>query len=305
MARSDGDSWDLASSVGATATAVAAQRAAATKQPNPLISDPFAEPLVSAVGVEFFTKFARGELADVGIDDLAMDLDRLAEHLAVRTKYFDEFFRDAMDAGIRQVVILASGLDSRAYRLPWKSGTTVFELDQPRVIEFKSQTLAGMGVKPACDRRPVAIDLRDDWPTALMGAGFEPTQPTAWLAEGLLGYLPPEAQDRLLDEITRLSARGSRLGTESMRNLTAADREQMRERSRQAADQWRAYGYDLDLTELVYFGERNETADYLNRRGWQTVASSNAELFVAYGLRPLGEDESPFGDVAYISAAMN
>lgn len=304
MTRTDGDTWDLASSVGATATAVAAQRAVATKHPNPLIDDPFAEALVTAVGVEFFTKFARGELADIDIDEPAMDLDRMAEHLAVRTKYFDEFFRDAIDTGIRQVVILASGLDSRAYRLPWPDGTTVFEIDQPRVIEFKTRTLAEMGVKPTCDRRPVATDLRNDWPTALMAAGFDPTQPTAWLTEGLLGYLPPEAQDRLLDDVTRLSANGSRLGTESVGNLTEADRERIRERSQKAADQWRAYGYDLDMTDLVYFGERNETATYLNRRGWETVGSSNEELFVKYGLQALRGDEMPFGDVAYISAIL-
>lgn len=301
MARTDGDSWDLASSVGATATAVAAQRAVASKRPDPLINDPFAESLVAAVGVEFFTKFARGELADTDIEDPALDLDRMSENLAVRTKYFDDFFADAMAAGIRQVVILASGLDARAYRLPWPDGTTVFEVDQPQVIEFKTRTLAELGVRPSSDRRPVAIDLRDDWPTALQGAGFRPDRPTAWLTEGLLGYLPPEAQDRLLDNITRLSARGSRLGTETVDNLTEAQRE----RTVKLAEQWRQYGYDLEMTDLLYFGERNETAAYLTHRGWQTIGSSNADLFVEYGLQPLGDGEMPFGDVAYIRAALN
>lgn len=301
MARTDGDSWDLASSVGATATAVAAQRAVASKRPDPLINDPFAEPLVAAVGVEFFTKFARGELADTGIEDRALDLDRMSDNLAVRTKYFDDFFADAMAAGIRQVVILASGLDSRAYRLSWPDGTTVFEVDQPQVIEFKTRTLAELGVRPSSDRRPVAIDLRDDWPAALRGAGFRPERPTAWLTEGLLGYLPPDAQDRLLDDITRLSAPGSRLGTESVDNITEAQRE----RTAELAEQWRQYGYDLEMTDLLYFGERNETAAYLTHRGWQTIGSSNADLFVEYGLQPLGDGEMPFGDVGYIRAALN
>ncbi|OBI46481.1 SAM-dependent methyltransferase [Mycobacterium kyorinense] len=301
MARTDGDSWDLASSVGATATAVAAQRAVASKRPDPLINDPFAESLVTAVGVEFFTKFARGELAGTDIEDPALDFDRMSENLAVRTKYFDDFFADATATGIRQVVILASGLDARAYRLPWPDGTTVFEVDQPQVIEFKTRTLAELGVRPSSDRRPVAIDLRDDWPTALQGAGFRPDRPTAWLTEGLLGYLPPEAQDRLLDNITRLSARGSRLGTETVDNITEAQRE----RTAELAERWRQYGYDLEMTDLLYFGERKETAAYLSHRGWQTIGSSNADLFVEYGLRPLGDGEMPFGDVGYIRAALN
>ncbi|OHV04860.1 class I SAM-dependent methyltransferase [Mycobacterium talmoniae] len=307
MARTDGDTWDLASSVGATATAVAAQRAVASSQPRPLIDDPFAEPLVTAVGVEFFTKFARGELAGTG-EDPTLDLVRLSENLAVRTKYFDDFFADATDAGIRQVVILASGLDARAYRLAWPAGTTVFEVDQPAVIEFKTRTLANLGAHPTAERRPVAIDLRDDWPSALQTHGFDPSRPTAWLTEGLLGYLPPDAQDRLLDNITRLSAPGSRLGTESVANLTEADRVRIQQRSQQTAELWRAWGYDgadMDMTELLYFGDRNDTADYLNRRGWRTVAASNAELFGRYGLTPFGDDEMPFTDASYVTAALD
>ena len=128
--------------------------------------------------------------------------------MGVRTKYFDEYFVEATDNGVRQVVILASGLDSRAYRLPWPDGTVVYEIDQPQVIEFKTTTLAGIGAQPTATRRTVAIDLRADWPTALQAAGLDTTAPTAWLAEGLLIYLPPDAQDRLFDNITALSAPG-------------------------------------------------------------------------------------------------
>ncbi len=111
-------------------------------------------------------------------------------------------------AGVRQAVILAAGLDARAYRLPWPDGTTVYELDQPEVIEFKSKTLADLGAQPAADRRAVAIDLRNDWPKALLDNGFDPAQPTAWIAEGLLIYLPPDAQDLLFDRINELSPPG-------------------------------------------------------------------------------------------------
>ena len=139
----------------------------------------------------------------------------MPDAMAVRTRFFDRFFRDATQAGIRQAVILASGLDARAYRLAWPADMTVFEIDQPEVIEFKAVTLAGLGAAPKTDLRTVAIDLRQDWPTALREAGLDTSRPTAWIAEGLFGYLPPEAQDGLLDNITALSARGQPLACEA------------------------------------------------------------------------------------------
>src|ERR1700682_6706806 len=201
MARTDNDTWDLASSVGATATMVAASRALASQGPEPLLNDQFAEPLVKAVGVDFFTRLVDGEI-NPGEDDPNFSKQRMAESMAVRTRFFDDFFTDATHAGVRQAVILASGLDSRAYRLPWPQGTTVYEIDQPKVIEFKSTTMAEIGATPTAERRAVSIDLREDWPAALRRSGFDETQPTAWSAEGLLVYLPPEAQDRLFDNIT-------------------------------------------------------------------------------------------------------
>lgn len=191
MTRTDNDTWDLASSVGATATMVATGRAMATKADRPLINDPFAEPLVRAVGIDLFTRLASGELTPADLEDGA-GANRMADNMAVRTKFFDEFFLDATNAGITQAVILAAGLDSRAYRLPWPAGTTVYEIDQPQVIEFKSRTLAELGVKPTAFRRAVAIDLRDDWPTALRAAGFDPDKPTAWSAEGCWATCRPK-----------------------------------------------------------------------------------------------------------------
>ncbi|EUA06747.1 methyltransferase, TIGR00027 family protein [Mycobacterium xenopi 4042] len=157
-------------------------------------------------GVDFFTRMAGGELQPRDLDDeTAKGLRRFADAMAIRTEYFDNFFLDATAAGIRQAVILASGLDSRAYRLAWPAGTVVFEVDQPQVVDFKTATLAELGAQPTADRRTVAIDLRNDWPGALQEAGFDPACPTAWIAEGLLGYLTADAQDRLLDQVTTLS----------------------------------------------------------------------------------------------------
>ncbi len=277
MSRTDSDSWDLASSVGATATMVAASRALASKVPNPLIVDPFAAPLVRAVGVEFFTRLVDGEIPVS--DDKAATAELMLSVIAVRTKFFDEFFLSATESGIRQAVILASGLDSRPYRLPWPDGTVVYEIDQPQVIEFKTATMTGIGATPTAQRRTVAIDLREDWPAALRRSGFDETQPTAWSAEGLLAYLPPEAQDRLFDNITALSAPGSQLATEFHLDAGAG----IGQRAETMRPEWQQHGFDVDLSQLFYAGERNPVVEYLTGHGWQVNARSRAEVFACYG----------------------
>ncbi|WP_370500690.1 SAM-dependent methyltransferase [Mycolicibacterium sp. jd] len=281
MARTDGDTWDLASSVGATATMVAAARAVASREADPLIDDPYAAPLVRAVGIDFFTKVVDGEI-DFSSGDESGTAALMTDVMAVRTRFFDDFFTDAMAAGIRQAVILASGLDSRAYRLDWPADTTVFEIDQPAVIEFKTATLTALGAAPSTRLHTVAADLRDDWAAALCGAGFDPTAPTAWIAEGLLVYLPPDAQDRLFDEITRLSAPGSRLATEYHPDAGAS----IGQRSRALRAQWESQGFDADIPDvasLFHTGERTPAADYLGTLGWQVSGRSRPEVFAHYG----------------------
>lgn len=305
MTRTDDDSWDLASSVGSTATAAAAGRALASRQADPLISDPFAEPLVRAVGVDFYTRVARGELdpahVDAGHDDLTFGLGRMCDMMAARTRYFDSFASDAVDAGIRQLVILASGLDARAYRQQWPAGTTLYEIDQPEVIEFKTETLAQLGASPTVEHRPVAVDLREDWPAALQGAGFNPDWPSAWIAEGLLPFLPPDDQDRLLDNITVLSAPMSRVAAENI----PANLAQVSVRLTAATKHWRAHGLDKEWADLWYTGERNDVAEYLARCGWRTLTSSGSELLAANGLfgEPHGQDRAAIlNSLAYVHA---
>jgi methyltransferase (TIGR00027 family) len=291
VSRTDADSWDLASSVGATATMVAAARALASREDEPLIDDPFAAELVRAVGVDFFTRLVDGEIP---LSALEGDGPRLmANVIAVRTKFFDDFFIDAGESGIRQAVILASGLDSRPYRLPWPQGSIVYEIDQPQVIEFKTTTMTAIGATPAAERRAVSIDLRDDWPSALRRSGFDTTQPTAWSAEGLLVYLPPEAQDRLFDDITALSAPGSQLATEYHPDAGAA----VAERTKTMGAQLQQHGFDVDLSQLFYAGERNPVVDYLAGRGWLVSTRTRPEVFAGYGREfPVTEDVAPLSN---------
>lgn len=298
MARTDGDTWDLASSVGATATGVAASRALASKQPDPLINDPFADALVKAVGLEHCNRIADGEL-EYG-DDPLFNCRQMCEQIAVRTRFFDDFFIGPTSAGIRQAVILASGLDTRAYRLPWSRDAVVFEIDQPQVIEFKSGVLASLGANPAADRRTVAIDLRDNWPAALRDSGFDPTTPAAWIAEGLLIYLPPDAQDRLFDNITALSAPGSRLATEHMDIQGSPDEwtEKLSERSRRM-------GSNIDLAELFYTGDRNSAGGYLTSKGWDVTIRSTRKAYALNGFKfPEDELTALAGDSGYLSAIL-
>lgn len=280
MTRSDTDTWDLASSVGATATMVAAARALATEDTDPIINDPYAAPLVRAVGIDFFTRVVDGDInpGDAGANDRG-ELQTETDSLAVRTKFFDDFFTDAAAAGIGQAVILAAGLDSRAYRLDWPAGSIVYEVDQPQVIEFKTETMAGLGAEPTAERRTVSIDLREDWPTALREHGFDDTKPSAWSAEGLLMYLPPEAQDRLFDHITALSAPGSRIATEYHPDNGLS----MAERGKAMSDRWANIGCDVDLSGLFYEGDRNNVADYLTESGWDVFARNRRDLFGEYG----------------------
>lgn len=306
MARTEDDSWDLASSVGATATMVAAARAMATKDDRRLIDDPFAEPLVRAVGIPFFVDLVDGRLDASAFGDAnPQRMQAMIAGMAMRTLFFDQYLLRETGRGAHQAVILASGLDSRAFRLAWPPGTVVYEIDQPAVIDFKTRTLADLGAAPSAERRTVGVDLRQDWPAALQAAGFDPCAPTAWLAEGLLIYLPPEAQDRLLDTVTGLSAPGSAIATESVPGLADFDAGRAREMSANLRQQ----GLELDMAGLIYPGPRNNVVDYLTAGGWQVSAVPGGELLARHGLEAPdrgGATEAgydPLGEIVYVSAS--
>jgi methyltransferase (TIGR00027 family) len=281
--RTHDDTWDIATSVGSTAVMVAAARAGETERETPLIRDPYAKILVAGAGTgiwEFMLddSFVQ-KIADSGEAgaEAAVIFEHMGNYQAVRTHFFDAFFAAASAAGLRQVVILASGLDSRAYRLDWPAGTTVFEIDQPKVLEYKAATLAEHGVQPSTSRREVPIDLREDWAAALVAAGFDASVPTAWLAEGLLMYLPADAQDRLFAQVTELSAPGSRVAAETVGVQAQDRRELMRERFQQIAAQFGMQDA-IDVGDLMYHDEdRADVTEWLNGHGWSASAVASRD----------------------------
>jgi methyltransferase (TIGR00027 family) len=288
--RTAGDSWDITESVGATALSVAAARAVETATADPLIRDEFAYLLVSSAG-QPWERLASPGLEWIGDDEHGRRSHRLVcDYQAVRTHFFDTYFSDAVAGGIRQVVILAAGLDSRAYRLDWPSGTTVYEIDQPQVVAYKTATLELAGAAPKASRRPVPVDLRDDWPSALSAAGFDRTQPTAWLAEGLLPYLPAEAQDRLFEVLTDLSVPGSQVAVEAF-SLGSGDPERRRAARRVRFERIRErLGLDINVETLTYQErDRADAAEWLTAHGWRVDAVSNADEMARLG-RPIPAD---------------
>jgi methyltransferase (TIGR00027 family) len=309
MPRTEHDSWNITESVGATALGVAAARAAETDTERPLFRDPFARVFLDAAGPGIWSIFDSsalpGDLADVD-PDLPARMRALGDLFACRTAFIDEFFRAAADAALRQVVILAAGLDARAWRLPWPAGTRVYELDLPKVLEFKSSTLRAHGAKPTSERIEVPIDLREDWPAALRQAGFDAGKPTAWSAEGLLRYLPARAQDLLLERIQELSCVGSRIVVNAP-SSNVLDPECL-ERDREQAQRIQAAAIRLgnidapDLHELWYAEERTDVGQWLDEHGWRVSATNSDEVMAEHGRAAVGYDVATAPTNVFISA---
>lgn len=282
--RSDNDTWDITTSVGQTALFVAASRALEARKPEPLAVDPYAELFCRAAGAEWAA-------AVDGTDPDHPLQTEFGEHFVnfqgARTKYFDDYFRRAAEAGVRQVVLLAAGLDSRAYRLPWADGTVVYELDQPRVLEFKRETAAGLDNSATAERREVAVDLREDWPQALRAKGFDPAEPSAWIAEGLLIYLPATAQDRLFAGIDGLAAPGSFVAVEEAAPMPQEAFEAKRAEAH-------ASGEENAFFTLVYNEQHAPAEQWFSSRGWTGRTTPLVEYLREVG-RPVPGPDSEAG----------
>lgn len=277
--RSDDDNWDIVSSVGYTALLVAGWRALHALSRQPLVRDEYAKYFIEAAQDPFLL----GVLANPGSSDDETAFPRL---YGVQTRFFDDFFAAAGAAGIRQAVIVAAGLDSRAYRLEWPQDTTVFEIDLPKVLEFKASVLNERGATPKARRKGVAADLRADWPAPLQTAGFDAQQPSAWSVEGILPYLTDDAQTALFTRIGALCAPGSRIALGALGSRL--DREKL------AALETDHPGVnmsgDVDFSALTY-EPKTDPAEWLAAHGWAVEPVRNTlDLQARYGMTPPAVD---------------
>lgn len=258
-----------------------------------MIRDEFARLFVTAAGDPRFTKALDGPWSAAE--------SSLHDTIAVRTKFFDEFFLAAAGAGVRQAIILASGLDSRAYRLDWPSGTTVFEIDQPKVSAFKADVLGVHGIVAKAELRAVAVDLRDDWVAELVSSGFDRDQPTAWSMEGLLPYLPSDAQDKLFAHVDSLSAPGSRIAVEAV-GPTSDWQESVATFNERSGD---TGALDArEVSTLFYSDDRAYPPVRLAESGWNVLVRDLPGLNTEYGL-PASEFVDPMvakSGVCYVTA---
>lgn len=273
--RSDDDEWDIVSGVGYTALIVTTWRALHAMSEQPLARDDYARFFIEASEDPYLT----GLLTEPGSSEHESAFPRL---YGVQTRFFDDFFTSAGDSGLRQAVIVAAGLDSRAYRLEWPSGTTVFEIDLPKVLEFKAQVLEAHHKQPAAQRREVAADLRADWPAALAAAGFDPHSPSAWSVEGILPYLTSSAHGTLFAGITEFSAPGSRLAIGALGSRLDHDQLAALEEEHPGVNM----AGDIDFSSLTYENPMDPVT-WLGSHGWRVEpVRSNPELQVGYGLTP-------------------
>lgn len=293
--RSDDDQWDIVSGVGYTALLVAGWRAVHALSPHPLVRDEYAQHFITASA----DSYLNGLLANPGTSADETTFPRL---YGVQTRFFDDFFMAAAgDAGLRQAVIIAAGLDSRAYRLDWPSGTNVFEVDLPKVLEFKSRVLNERGAEPKASRTEVPADLRTDWPTPLKQSGFDPHQPSAWSVEGILPYLTDDAQSALLSRIGELCAPGSRLAIGALGSCLDHEQLAALEASHPGVDM----SGSVNFSALTY-DTKTDPAKWLHAHGWAVEPVRNTlALQVSYGITPAEVDAKLDGFMRsqYITAA--
>ncbi|MEU3976678.1 class I SAM-dependent methyltransferase [Streptomyces bacillaris] len=271
----------VAGGVGVTALLVAAARAIETHRPDSLAQDVFAEHFVLAAPA---SKGWPVRPAEVTGGDANPLWGRFARYFGLRTRVLDDFLLgSAHTGGVRQVVLVGAGLDSRAYRLEWPAGCVVFEIDREEVLAFKHQVLDGVAAAPKAARVPVPMDLRDDWAGALPGAGFDPAAPSVWLIEGLLFYLPPAAETYLVDTVDRLTAGGSALAFEAKleKNLLAYRDSALYTATREQIG--------IDLLDLFDLSPRPDSAGRLAERGWSTAVHTPFDFTRLHGRGPLPE----------------
>jgi methyltransferase (TIGR00027 family) len=283
----------IGSGVALTAFMVAAARSIESHRPDSLARDSYAEHFVRAAPVCGNWPLRPEQVPDGDADPL---WGRLARYFGLRTRVLDDFLLDSARTGARQVVLLGAGLDSRAFRLDWPAGCVVFEIDQDPVLAFKQRVLDDLGATPAAERRPIACDLRSDWAAALTGAGFDPAAPTAWLAEGLLLYLPSAAERALIDTVHRLSANGSSLAFEVK---LGRELPEVRDNPVYTSTKRRI---GVDLLALFDGEPRPDSAGRLSGQGWHTDVTTPFDFTRRLGAGPRPQPDDALASNRWVFA---
>ncbi len=243
----------------ATAYWTASVRARESERADALFNDPWAKTLAGEVGMSW----------------IAAKTPESVIPIVLRTRYFDDYLQHVTgDLGIKQVVLVAAGLDTRAFRLNWPQGVRLFELDQPGVLIYKEGVLDKAGAPPTCERQVVGADLTQPWTDRLIAYGFDPQQPTAWLLEGFLFYLTNDLIARLLDAVTSLAVPGSWLGFDIVNShvLTSPLTVKWVEMQAQAGAPW--------------LGTMDDPVTFLAERGWAASLTQAGAPDAHYGRWP-------------------
>ncbi|WP_299538184.1 class I SAM-dependent methyltransferase [uncultured Streptomyces sp.] len=272
---------------------VAAARAIETHRPDALARDVYAEHFVRAAPASAGWPVRAEEVPDGDANPL---WGRMARYFGLRTRVLDDFLLGAVRSGPRQVVILGAGLDARAFRLDWPAGCVVFEIDREGVLGFKQEVLGSLSAVPTAVRVPVPVDLRDDWAGALADAGFDAAQPSVWLAEGLLFYLPSAAESRLVGQVDRLSTAGSAMAFEIKLDqalLDAGEHPLYTSATTQMG---------IDLLGLFDREPRPDSVGDLTGRGWTTAVHTAFEFTRHHGRGPLPVPDDGLGGNRWVFA---
>ncbi|HEX7304516.1 class I SAM-dependent methyltransferase [Lentzea sp.] len=279
--------------VARTALMVAAARAIETHRPDSLARDDYAEHFVRAAGTCESWPLRPHEVP-AGDDDPLWG--RLGRYFGLRTRVLDDFVLRSVRAGARQVVLLGAGLDTRAFRLDWPEGCVVFEVDQDPVLRFKQDVLDNLAATPTARRVPIAADLRGDWETALGNAGFDPESPSVWLAEGLMLYLPGDAERRLIDAVDRLGAQGSAIAFEVK---LGSERPEVRSSAVYSSAKQQI---GVDLLTLFDAEPRPDSAGHLESGGWVTRVTTPFDFARTFGRGPEPERDDALASNRWIFA---
>lgn len=246
----------VASLLGATAGWTASVRSLESVRSDALFNDPWAASLAGTEGEAWIAQRTPDSVLPI----------------VLRTRFFDDFLmRSMQQTEVRQIILMAAGLDTRAFRLPWPEKASLFELDQAAVLQYKEKVLQAADAQPRCLRQCVAADLTMPWEQKLIECGFDPQQPSIWLLEGFLFYIPCEVLVKVLNDVSALAAPGSRLGFDIIN-------------SAMLTSHWTKAWVEMQAKSgAPWIGVLDDPEGFLSGLGWQVTLTQAGQPDAHYG----------------------